>query len=754
VQHVANVVGPLEIGTLASFDQMFEGIRSSLKGAPKMQVQLAEQNLDNKLAIRLIKALFLVKYVESFKATLRNLTILVYDRFGLDLPSLQEQVREALALLEQQTYIQRSGDIYAYLSNEEQDIEKEIKGVDVDSSEVSEYLFQKLLFVHVMKQQTKFRYSKTSQDFPLGYMLDDVAKGQAKDLTLHFISPFNSNDLDNIRLQGAGNSELRVILAEDPRLISDLALLIKTAKYIKQKQGAAATDSVKRVLDQKAQEIVSREKELAERIKEAVGKAKLFYNATEVQSASTVADIRIADGMNVLVGKTYLQLELLGGKTYPETDVAKYSQSDDGGLPGIASEMENPADEVYKMGVLAKDKLGEPVTVKKLIEQFQAKPYGWDYGSILCAIAYLYGQGKIIIELDAANLKRTEVAKELRNTQKNASLVIRKQAAFDPSKVKAFSDFIKDFFDEANPPKDPVELAQHGAERLKAKLEQLNGIVATSRFAFIGALQQPIELLESVVGKAPTWYVTEFTGGDELIEAKNNVLVPVDQFTHGPQAETYDDAQSFLVSFAANLVYLPLDAAATARGLLEDPEIFRGNKANRLKVAIEQLRLQMEEAITQVRTKTLSSISATRAELEATEYFELAPQDAQRKALSEIEIYVNSLEQQSSIAELRFAPTSFSNSVVPRLLQELVEAKVVAEKAEAESGKTIGDSKLETGPGAEITAKPVVQFVPISDVSVQGVKAVLATIEDVDAYVEALRTLLTTAIAEGKRITR
>jgi hypothetical protein len=38
------------------------------------------------LAIRLLKALFLVKYVESFQATPRNLTVLVYDRFGLDLP--------------------------------------------------------------------------------------------------------------------------------------------------------------------------------------------------------------------------------------------------------------------------------------------------------------------------------------------------------------------------------------------------------------------------------------------------------------------------------------------------------------------------------------------------------------------------------------------------------------------------------------------------------------------------------------------
>ena len=29
------------------------------------------------------RALFLVKYVDTFKATPRNLTVLVYDRFGL-----------------------------------------------------------------------------------------------------------------------------------------------------------------------------------------------------------------------------------------------------------------------------------------------------------------------------------------------------------------------------------------------------------------------------------------------------------------------------------------------------------------------------------------------------------------------------------------------------------------------------------------------------------------------------------------------
>ena len=111
VQDVAKVVGNGDIGTLATFDRMFEGIRASLKAQAQQQILVAERNLDNELAIRLLKALFLVKYVESFQATARNLTVLVYDRFGLDLPALAEDVKEALAELERQTYIQRNGHV-------------------------------------------------------------------------------------------------------------------------------------------------------------------------------------------------------------------------------------------------------------------------------------------------------------------------------------------------------------------------------------------------------------------------------------------------------------------------------------------------------------------------------------------------------------------------------------------------------------------------------------------------------------------
>ncbi|WP_454226893.1 hypothetical protein [Propioniciclava flava] len=193
VQQVAKDIGDVEIGSLATFDAMFACICASLKSAAQRSIDRAERDLPDsgspvtKLAVRRLKALFLVKYVESFQATPRNLTVLVYDRFGLDLPALSKQVQAALTLLETQTYVQRNGNVYEYLTNEEQVIEEEIKNVEIDSSEVSTRL-NKILSGDVVKT-SKLRYAKNGQDFPFGYKLDDQAFGQQRELSLHFITP-------------------------------------------------------------------------------------------------------------------------------------------------------------------------------------------------------------------------------------------------------------------------------------------------------------------------------------------------------------------------------------------------------------------------------------------------------------------------------------------------------------------------------------------------------------------------------------
>ena len=185
VQEVARALADKPLGQLASFDQMFEGIRASLKAASHRAIMDAERSSSlPPLGVRLLKALFLVKYVDTFNATPRNLTVLVYDRFGADLNQLGKDVNEALAALEAQTYIQRNGDIYDYLTNEEQKIEQEIKNVDIDSSEVSKKLSD-LLTGSVIKN-TKAVYGKNGQNFPIGFKLDGQAMSKQYELSLHF----------------------------------------------------------------------------------------------------------------------------------------------------------------------------------------------------------------------------------------------------------------------------------------------------------------------------------------------------------------------------------------------------------------------------------------------------------------------------------------------------------------------------------------------------------------------------------------
>ncbi len=55
------------------------------------------------------------------------------DRFDADLTKHKRRVEEAFSLLEQNTYIQRNGELFEFLTDEEKDVEQEIKSIEVMS---------------------------------------------------------------------------------------------------------------------------------------------------------------------------------------------------------------------------------------------------------------------------------------------------------------------------------------------------------------------------------------------------------------------------------------------------------------------------------------------------------------------------------------------------------------------------------------------------------------------------------------------
>jgi hypothetical protein len=728
VQQVAKDIGDVEVGTLATFDHMFAGIRASLKSAAQRSIDVAERNLDNQLAIRLLKALFLVKYVESFQATPRNLTVLVYDRFGLDLPALAEDVKEALTLLETQTYVQRSGNVYEYLTNEEQVIEEEIKNVDIDASEVSSQLF-KILSSDVVKT-SKIRYAKNGQDFPFGFKLDDQVHGPQKELSVHFITPDYPYTPAETRMHSAGKDEVRVILEPDERVLSDLRLLLKTDKYTKRKRTTSLSAIEEQILQSKATLNREREKELVQRIQGAVGKSTLVINAADVPASSTDAVGRVTEGFQELISRTYTQLKLLGGATYSEQQVAGAANPDSGLFDAnTLLKINQPAEEVLST-VLRRDAQGEQVTMKAIVDTFQSKPYGWDLASIEVIVASLIGASKLTLTVDGNVLKRSEVATALRNTQKHSHEVVAPQKTFDERKVAKFRKFCTDFFDEGNAPKDPLELARHGADKLKGKLDELKATVSSSKYPFVDQLSGPIGLLEQTVGKSDDWHLNDFNLGDDLLEAKENLIDPIQSFLNGPQRLIYDEGASLLSTHNSNLSYLPPGSDETVKNALADPHAFRGNKMAQLKQATDELRSQIEGIVGANRATVVRAIEGRKAELIAGSYYAKATPLAQQRVDQRVDRTLARVASENQVALMLQIGSNFESSEYPTLLDLLASSPV----------------------DPDPDPSPTKQTVSVKTIAVPGASGVLEDEADVDRYLAALRSALVQTLNDGKRI--
>ena len=115
-QEVAKSVRDNDVGRLATFDHMYDGIAASLRGDMQTSIKQAERQLEL-VQLRILKSLFLLKWVREFKTTPRNIAILLIDRPDIDIRAHELAVKEALAVLESQSYLQRNGDEYEFLTD-------------------------------------------------------------------------------------------------------------------------------------------------------------------------------------------------------------------------------------------------------------------------------------------------------------------------------------------------------------------------------------------------------------------------------------------------------------------------------------------------------------------------------------------------------------------------------------------------------------------------------------------------------------
>lgn len=172
-----------------------------------------------------------------------------------------------------------------------------------------------------------------------------------------------------------------------------------------------------------------------------------------------------------------------------------------------------------------------------------------------------------------------------------------------------------------------------------------------------------------MVGKSDDWYLNDFNLGDDLLEAKDHVIDPIQSFVNGPQRTIYDDAAALLTTHTSNLNYLPSGSDEAINAALADPNAFRGNKMAQLRQATDALRGQIDSVVADNRAAVASALERRRSELVDTAYYAARPhRKAQRRAVQRIDQTLARIATENQVALIQQIGSNFESSEYPGLL--------------------------------------------------------------------------------------
>lgn len=743
-QEVTKKMADQPLGGLATFDLMFEGIRTALKSAVQQSIQIAEKEIEDidPFAVRVLKALFLVKYVKEFKPTVRNIGVLLLSEFDTDQAKQRRNIEEALSFLERNTLIQRNGEVYEFLTNEEKDVEAEIKGIDVDPSELSKEM-ETLAFDTILRHR-KIKHLTTGNEYSFSRKLDDHLLGREYELSINLISPFNDDVAtpEAIRMSNLSREELAVVLQSDVRFIRDLTLFKQTDKFIRQARAGSQQPGRDRIVAEKGDQNSRRHKDLELRLRKLMSESRMFVRGDELDIGGEDPQERIVKGFQGLVDKVYVNLPMLRGVTYAEADILK-AATPESGLFGNTGEGLTEAEQDVFNYVQGQAKNGVKVSVKYLLERFGGKPYGWPTTAVLCLAASLSGKSKLEARSDGAVLEREDLARNLNNSHALANILLTPQTEFTSAQIRKAKELYKELFDLPSDGTDARTIGAEWSESTKSLSEELGSLVAQkNQYPFVTALEPLSTKIGAMIGKPATWYITESVSQeDELLDAKEEVLDKVRSFMGGTLKEIYDDAREFLLSQEANISYVDTVAGDALRNALADPNCYKGTAIQSLKSDLYGLKDRVELAVLDERKVVIAAIDDCSVKVAQTPEFQTLDRDEQERIKGSIDANKAGLDGIKLIPILRDRANSAKLDLLPQILAEVERLSRPAPSPQPPPGE-------DTPPAPP----PEPTYVNVSEIKVGFAKPYITEEADVEQYVQEMKKTLLEQIHAGKKV--
>ena len=756
-------------GLLVPFNAFYSALDDFIDHTHRIVITQASRNTRlNNFDVELLKVLFMTKYLNNFKRDVENLTTLMISKVDQDRLELSKAVEKSLRALCDEALVQKNGDEYTFLTNEEQEAEIRIQHYNIDPKDVVDYVAQVAFEEVIVFPNNKYRYNSRYQ-FSFNQLIDDKAyrNNVSHKIGLKLLTAYSGKE-DEVALGLLSYQEKCVVvrLSDDYAYLSEIDGMKKIEAFLNDPTSANLTD-FEVISANKRKERSQKAKRVSDYIRFALENAEIYVAGSKISTKSKDVTSRISEAFEKLINSEYHKLKCMESQPsqsdimdvlkQPKTQIA---MSDF----GVGNEKNHDAliaiiDEIRYAGAHAAQ-----YSVKQALDQFMDPPYGYTEEDIEFLIATLYRKGQVSLKVNSiiytpASTTPEDAYKYITKREFRAKVTIEKKEVAPQKQIKAVKDVIREFFGKTVTTDDQDSLMRdyrNYATTKKAAIEEVirEDYGVNSKLPGKKVLEKALRLIEETLKISDP--ISFYKRVDELCEDFIEVGLDIgdlNSFLGGVQKEKFLHAVKILGIYENSKNYISdqeiIEYAAEVKKILsvEKPYSFIPKLEeydNKLWDAIIKL---LEKDTQRIQPDVYADWKTAKSSIPSDRPYAQRLIDRIDPKFREL---IDKLESSTDIAALNGIPAE-SNALLQNCLrmiqaeEDAFQAEVERKKKEAE--KQGGESDTPVAPPVEPVK--VIKSKPVSFRTITGNKTyTIKTEADIDQMLDDLRAALKAQLEE------
>ena len=556
-----------EIGTLIPFYAFYDTIEEFLEHQVKNVISVAKDaakaNELQEIDIKVLKMLFMLKNIKEIPANVDNLAALYVSNINDDKISIKKEITDSLRRLENQTLIQRNNDEYKFLTDEEQEINREIKQIVIDQNRITDYL-NKIIYGYIY---TDNKFSYKNKNFPLTKYVDNMKCSQEYEIGIKVVTTSVGKDDINIILQsGMENKYVYVKLELSTLINNEIENCLQVADYRRSKSTSLQTSQFESILRAKQAEVEAAEIRIKENVREQLNEAEIIIAGDRQNITSKDAKARINEALEILINNIYTKFSYIK-KNYTTQDIRELWNGNK--QMTLANEVEFLNQKAYdsmKDYIEEKNAFSQNVTIRTLLQDFSIAPYGFLDDDILYLLARLLKNEVISLYYsgEIQNITSDETLNKILKRDYYDRTLIKMRKKIDIKYINDLKSVARSSFNEISLSDDEDGMIRdfkercinHTIEKLKDILGNYNNIKA---YQYPGkqVVEYALKLFNSISNIRDVSEVfEEVSNKKEEIAEITPKIDTISEFFKGSQKEQFDKIRDTIITYENNKDYV------------------------------------------------------------------------------------------------------------------------------------------------------------------------------------------------------